>query len=196
MNKSKLPQNGSPLDDDMLRILDSNSVMSDAAWGLPENTSPLTRMTNIELHYRLPELLLMRVDKMTMAHSIEARVPFLDHRVVQAVFDLPVDWKLKNGLTKSLLKDAVQGLIPGDVIKRPKIGFGAPVSHWLKGKLGTVVEKEIKNSKLFLGGWFDMAYIQKMFDSHRAGEGDYGPNLWTLYNLSLWHNMWIEEDLI
>ncbi|UUQ63729.2 asparagine synthase (glutamine-hydrolyzing) [Pseudomonas fuscovaginae UPB0736] len=182
-----------PLDDSLLRVADSNVVMAAAAAMLPAgDIEQLRRMTQLELSYRLPELLLMRVDKMTMAHSIEARVPFLDHRLVEAAYAMPADWKLDGGRTKSLFKDAVRGLIPDRVIDRPKVGFGAPVAHWLRGEFGRRVEHEINQCALFKRGWFNLGYIRELFDAHRSGRGDYGTNLWALYNLAGWYDCWID----
>lgn len=182
-----------PLDDSALRIADSDAVMAAAAALLPAgNDEQLRRMTNLELAYRLPELLLMRVDKMTMAHSIEARVPFLDHRLVEAAFVMPEAWKLEGGRAKSLLKDAVRGLIPDRVIDRPKVGFGAPVAYWLKGELGRRVEYEICQCALFRSGWFNDGYIRNLFEAHRSGRGNHGASLWALYNLASWYDRWID----
>ncbi|OEC38128.1 asparagine synthase (glutamine-hydrolyzing) [Pseudomonas sp. 1D4] len=181
------------LDDSALRIADSDVVMAAAAALLPAgNDEQLRRMTNLELTYRLPELLLMRVDKMTMANSIEARVPFLDHRLVEAAFAMPEAWKLERGRAKSLLKDAVRGLIPDPVIDRPKVGFGAPVAHWLKGELGRRVEYEISQCALFRNGWFNDGYIRDLFEAHRSGRGNHGASLWALYNLASWYDRWID----
>ena len=88
-------------------------------------------MSYLDLNLRLPELLLMRVDKMTMASSLEARVPFLDHEVVSFALGIPDEVKLRNGILKAVLKNAVRGLIPDSVIQRPKQGFGVPVHEWL-----------------------------------------------------------------
>jgi asparagine synthase (glutamine-hydrolysing) len=181
------------LNDAALRVPDSNAIMEQAAATLPSDTrDQLTRMLNIELAYRLPELLLMRVDKMTMAHSIEARVPFLDHRLVGAAFATSERWKLDGGRAKSLLKDAVRGLIPDRVIDRPKVGFGAPLASWLRGDFGYKVEHKIATCALFKSGWFNPAYISRMFEAHRSGRGNFGINLWALYNLASWYDRWID----
>jgi asparagine synthase (glutamine-hydrolysing) len=195
LNKSAIDFGGSsgPLDDSLLRVADSNVVMAAAAAMLPAgDIEQLRRMTQLELSYRLPELLLMRVDKMTMAHSIEARVPFLDHRMVESAYAMPAHWKLEGGRTKSLFKDAVRGLIPDRVIDRTKVGFGAPVAYWLKGEFGRRVEYEINQCALFKRGWFNPGYIRELFEAHRSGRGDYGTNLWVLYNLAGWYDRWID----
>lgn len=183
------------LDDGALQVMDSYAVMALAAKTLVRPTTQLTRMINLELQNRLPELLLMRVDKMTMAHALEARVPFLDHRLVETVFDLPEEWKIVNGCPKSLFKDAVRGLIPDEVIDRPKTGFGAPVSQWLKGDLGKIAEEEILNCPLINAGWFNQEYIRKLFKAHRNGLGDFAVCLWTLYNLATWYRLWISKNV-
>ncbi len=181
------------IDDNAIRVFDSNAVMVEVGRGLDGlQADQLARMINLELAYRLPELLLMRVDKMTMAHSLEARVPFLDHRLVELAFGLPTTWKIVNRVPKAILKDAVRGVIPDAVIDRPKVGFGAPVAEWLKGEFGHRVESEIAVCALFKSGWFDSTYIRKMFQAHRSGHGNFATNLWVLYNLAGWYNRWIE----
>ena len=99
----------------------------------------LSRMTYSEFKLRLPELLLMRVDKIGMSASIEPRVPFLDHRLVEFTASLPMATKVTPGNPKALLKEALRGLVPDAIIDRPKMGFGAPMSEWLRGDFGRVV---------------------------------------------------------
>src|SRR6266545_6856306 len=93
-------------------------------------------MTYVDLNYRLPELLLMRVDKMSMGVSLEGRVPFLDHKFVELAMSIPASLKFKNGTLKYILKKAVRGVIPDELIDRPKQGFGVPVYEWLFDGLG------------------------------------------------------------
>ncbi|MDP3725339.1 MAG: asparagine synthase (glutamine-hydrolyzing) [Nanoarchaeota archaeon] len=158
---------------------------------LPE-ADMLTRMTYIDLKIRLPEFLLARVDKMAMAHSIETRVPFLDHRLVELAFQIPEALKLKNKTTKYILKQAVRGIIPDEIIDRKKQGFGAPVKEWLRGP---ATAKEftdiIFNSKIRERGFFDYASVQKLISEHQAGKADHTFRIWTLVTLSLWYDRWI-----
>src|SRR5205814_4710864 len=97
--------------------------------------SPLNWMTYLDLNLRLPELLLMRVDKMSMGTSLEARVPFLDHKFVELALSIRESAKIKNGVSKYLLKKAVRGVIPDELIDRPKQGFGVPVQEWFFDQL-------------------------------------------------------------
>ncbi len=115
--------------------------------------SPLNWMTYLDLSLRLPELLLMRVDKMSMAVSLEARVPFLDHKFVELAMSIPEAVKTRNGVLKYILKKAVRGVIPDELIDRKKQGFGVPVYEWYHTKFGEYLAKEMKefceNTDLF-----------------------------------------------
>ncbi len=152
----------------------------------------LTRATYIDLKIRLPEFLLARVDKMAMAHSIETRVPFLDHRLVELAFQIPEDLKLKNGITKYILKKAVRGIIPDEIIDRKKQGFGAPVKEWLKNP---AFSKEftdiIFNSKMRERNFFNYDEARKLVAEHQSGKRDNTFRIWTLLTLSLWYDRWI-----
>ena len=152
----------------------------------------LERMTYQELKLRLSELLLMRVDKMTMAASVEARVPFLDHKLVEFAMTIPREMKYRNGVTKHILKRALKGVIPDSVIGRKKKGFGVPVNEWMLDRLGGFVEERLLNSPLRRRELFDYGFIKKLLNEHRSGRTNYGFFLWSLLNLSLWYERWIE----
>jgi asparagine synthase (glutamine-hydrolysing) len=153
----------------------------------------LTRMIYNEFKLRLPELLLMRVDKVTMSESLEARVPFLAHKLVEFSMDIPMEWKVKNHTAKYLLKRAVEGLIPDEIIYRKKMGFGAPMSQWLKGDFGHQVQASLLNSGLLERGFFRRDYIENLFADHRSGRRDNSLYLWTLFNLTAWYDYWVEQ---
>lgn len=156
------------------------------------NADMLTRMTYIDLKIRLAEFLLMRVDKFAMAHSIETRVPFLDHRLVELAFQIPESLKLKNGTTKYILKKAVRGIIPDEIIARKKQGFGAPVKEWLKNPaLAKEFTDIIFNSKMRGRNFLDYNEVQKLISAHQSGKADNTFRLWTLITLSLWYDRWI-----
>ena len=104
---------------------------------------PLQWMSYLDLNFRLPELLLMRVDKMSMGASLEARVPFLDHEFVQLAMSIPEAAKTRGGVVKTLLKQAVRGVIPDAIIDRPKQGFGVPVHEWMQDRLGTLMQETL-----------------------------------------------------
>ncbi len=153
----------------------------------------LTRMIYNEFKLRLPELLLMRVDKIGMSTSIEARVPFLDHELVEFTMDIPMRDKVRGGSAKHLLKKAVRGLIPDEIIDRRKMGFGAPMTQWLRGDFGRRVEAELLSSPLLKRNWFNAAYIRRLCAEHRGGRRDNSLYIWTLFNLAAWYGYWIER---
>jgi asparagine synthase (glutamine-hydrolysing) len=146
-----------------------------------------------DLMVRLPELLLMRVDKMTMLSSIEARVPFLDHRVVELGMALPARLKLgsNGGRTKHIVKVAAEPLLGADVIDRPKKGFDMPLADWLRREpLGSWGAHTVLNSRLMRREIFDPAAVRAMFQAHRDGRADHGFRLWNLINLCAWAEQW------
>jgi asparagine synthase (glutamine-hydrolysing) len=149
------------------------------------------RMTYLELKLRLPELLLMRVDKITMATSVEARVPFLDHHLIEYAMGLPRDLKVKGQTGKHILKRALESILPADVLYQPKRGFGAPVREWFRGPEGGGLIGQLINSPIRERNFFDYSFIQRMADEHRRETRDWSANLWCLLNLSLWYDHWI-----
>ena len=152
----------------------------------------LEQMTYAELKLRLPELLLMRVDKMTMATSVEARVPFLDHKLVEFAMGIPRQLKYRDGQTKHILKRALEGIVPDRIIKSEKRGFGVPLDEWMLDRLGSFVEQSLFDSSLSRRELFDYGYIRQLLDAHRTRRANNSFFLWSLLNLSLWYDNWIE----
>jgi asparagine synthase (glutamine-hydrolysing) len=152
----------------------------------------LLQMIYQELKLRLPELLLMRVDKMTMAASVEARVPYLDHKLVEFAMSIPSTLKYHKGETKYILKRALQGVISNRVLKREKKGFGVPLEEWMRGPFGRFVEENIMNSSLRQRALFNYEFVSHLISEHRTGRQNYSFFLWTLLNLTLWYERWIE----
>jgi len=156
----------------------------------------LCRMIYNEFRLRLPELLLMRVDKITMSTSVEARVPFLSHRLVEFTMDIPMEWKIRGGEPKYLLKKAVEGIIPNDIIYRKKMGFGAPMSQWLSGVFGQRARQTVLGSALMKRGYFNREYISGLFRDHSSGRRDTSLAIWTLFNLTAWYEYWIHRPQV
>jgi len=148
--------------------------------------SPLHWMSYLDLNLRLPELLLMRVDKMSMATSLEARVPFLDHKFVELVMSIPAAVKIRNGELKYILKKAARGVLPPAILNRKKQGFGVPVYEWFYDRLGAYAEQKIRD----FGNrtdYFDPVALAVLLENGRRKD------LWQVLNFVLWHEMWIEE---
>lgn len=164
----------------------------DRLLALRPNADQLLRMIYHELKLRLAELLLMRVDKMTMATSVEARVPYLDHKLVEFAMTIPSDLKYHNGETKYILKRALGGVIPNRVLNREKKGFGVPINEWMVDRLGGFVEDALFNSSLRGRELFDYDFVKGLLAEHRAGRTNYAFFLWSLLNVSLWYDQWIE----
>jgi asparagine synthase (glutamine-hydrolysing) len=142
-------------------------------------------MSFVDLSIRLPELLLMRVDKMAMGVSLEARVPFLDHKFVELAMSIPQGVKMGGRETKHVLKQSLRGLLPDEIIDRPKRGFGVPVNEWLTGQLGKEIRKELMRFCAETG-IFDMKGVDKLLSSKSR------VRVWYLYNFALWHKHYIE----
>jgi asparagine synthase (glutamine-hydrolysing) len=150
----------------------------------------LQQVSFIELSNRLPELLLMRVDKFSMAHSLEARAPFLDRDLVSFAFSLPQHLKINGDGTKLVLKEAMRGILPEEVINRPKQGFRVPLPAWLGGELSGWAESLLFSSSLRRLDLFRFEYIDAMWKRHRSGVQDHSFDLWCLLNLSAWYEHW------
>ena len=155
------------------------------------NADFAARMTYLELKLRLPELLLMRVDKITMATSVEARVPFLDHHLIEYAMGLPRNLKVRGASGKHILKRALESVLPADVLYKPKRGFGAPTREWFRGPESKSLVKQLMNSSIRERNFFDYSFIQHLADEHAREAHDWSANLWCLLNLSLWYDHWI-----
>jgi asparagine synthase (glutamine-hydrolysing) len=153
----------------------------------------LSRMTYLELKLRLPELLLMRVDKITMATSVEARVPFLDHHLVEYAMGLPSELKVSGRTGKHILKRALESVLPHDLLYSKKRGFGAPIREWFRSTIGGGHGESLMNSRLRRRDFFDYDFIARMLAEHRSGKHDWSFHLWALLNLSLWYEHWIDN---
>jgi asparagine synthase (glutamine-hydrolysing) len=149
--------------------------------------SNLNWMTYMDLNLRLPELLLMRVDKMSMGVGLEGRVPFLDHKFVELAMSIPTTTKTNGGSLKYILKKAVRGVIPDDMIDRPKQGFGVPVYEWFFDRLGGEIRQEL-HSFTRETDFLDGPAVQAFLD-----EGQ-GPQAWYLYNFALWWREYIRGN--
>jgi asparagine synthase (glutamine-hydrolysing) len=144
-------------------------------------------MSYVDLNVRLPEMLLMRVDKMSMGVGLEARVPFLDHAFVSLAMSVPGRMKTRGGRLKHILKRAVRGLIPDEVIDRKKQGFSVPVQEWMLTRLGAAA-RETLSAFCRETDFFDFAAVESLLDRRDAN------HVWTLLNLALWWNHYVKED--
>lgn len=153
---------------------------------------PLSRIIDLELHNRLPELLLMRVDKMSMANSIETRVPFLDEDLVAFALQIPSRLKYKNKEPKYILKKAAEGIIPNEIIYRKKHGFCGSATNMLRPKIYNYAFERIMESKI-TKNYFDAKYIESIFQKHKTQQRFNSMKIWNLMNLAIWYDYWFER---
>jgi len=140
----------------------------------------------------LPNDLLVKVDIATMAVSLEARSPFLDHKVIEFAASLPEKLKLHGLTTKYLLKRVLRQLLPAENLGRRKMGFGVPIGHWFRGKLEPFMRETILSERALKRGYFKPEVVQKLVESHVRGERDHSHRLWTLLMLELWLQRFID----
>jgi asparagine synthase (glutamine-hydrolysing) len=155
------------------------------------NYNFIDRITNLELNHRLPELLLMRVDKMGMANSIETRVPFLDHKLVEFSLSIPSGLKYRNGINKYILKEAARGIIPNDIIDKKKKGFCGSASNMVGYDVIEYAEKLFSESEFFNNN-FNVKFVKTLLEHHKNSKVDNGVKIWTLLNFIQWHKEWID----
>lgn len=136
----------------------------------------------------------MRTDKITMANSVEARVPFLDHHLVEYALGVPRKFKVVGNTGKYILKRALEPVLPKDLLYAPKKGFGAPIREWFRAELGKLFEEHVLRSTMVSRDLFDYDLIKRMLDEHRSSKYDWSFHLWALLNLSLWYERWIEPQ--
>ena len=145
---------------------------------------PLDRALYVDVKTWLASDILVKVDRMTMAHALESRAPFLDHRVMEFAASLPPDLKLRGRRTKYLLKASQRHHLPASIIDRSKQGFNAPVSHWLAGPLHDLGRAATAHA--VLGDWFDPVAVDRLWTEHHARRRDHGLKLFGLTCLGLW----------
>ena len=154
---------------------------------------PLDRMLDADLRLWLPDDLLMKVDKMSMAASIEARVPLLDHPLIEWAAKLPDRFKVQGLEGKVLLKRLARRLIPREVVDRPKIGFTVPLAPWFRTGLRELLADTLLSPTCLGRGYYDPAVLRRTVEDHLAGRRDGSRELWTLLTLELWHRAYIDQ---
>ena len=162
------------------------SVENPVQFDAHPRTSALRRVLYYDQTSWLPDNLLERGDRMTMAASIEARVPFLDHRLAEFVSTLPDEWRVKGGTTKRVLREAARALLPADILTRRKIGFRVPVGEWLKGEMRDYLVEHLRSGRSLTRAWYDAKVLDRIIDQHASGRQAHDKLLWTLLNLEVW----------
>lgn len=157
-----------------------------------KHLDPVSRMQYIDMNLWMPGDILMKADKMTMAHSLELRVPFLDKELYELTRRIPVQYRLAEGTTKYIFRKAMEGIIPDFILNRPKLGFPVPMRDWLRGDQGELMVEQIKASGI--DSFINLATVEQMAARHRKGEGDYARRLWVIYVFALWHATYVQDQ--
>jgi asparagine synthase (glutamine-hydrolysing) len=158
--------------------------------GLP----PQSRMMRFDFETYLPEDVLTKVDRMSMAHSIESRVPLLDNEVIEFAARLPTHLKIAGTRRKHVLKKAAQRLLPASILERPKQGFGVPLAHWFKGELSGLFSDVLASPRTRQRGYFEPAFVDRLIAEHRSGRRDHNLRLWQLLVFELWHREYLDSQ--
>jgi len=152
----------------------------------------LNKITYMDIKARLPYYLLYKVDKMSMAHAIEARVPFLDYRLVEFSFKIPAKYKMGQG-GKYILKKVMKGKLPKEILKREKQPFLVPLNKWYEERLKELAPQIFEQSEIFKR-YFNIKAVNSIAKRYEKSKFYYGRQIWSLLSFALWHKLYIERD--
>ncbi len=155
----------------------------------------IDKISYTDINTYLPECLLVKMDIASMANSLEARSPFLDHKLLEFTATIPSSWKLGYGfITKYILKETFKDFLPKDIIKRHKQGFGLPIGKWLRYELKDFVKEILCSEKFIFRGLFNYKNIKVLLEKHFSGKEDHGYRIFALINLELWFRIFVDKE--
>jgi asparagine synthase (glutamine-hydrolysing) len=149
--------------------------------------SPLRDILYFDQTSWLPDNLLERGDRMTMAASLEARMPFMDHQLAAFVSSLPDQWRVHGRTTKRILRLAMQRVLPAAILERPKVGFRVPVNEWFRGSMRGYLIEHLTGQGSRTRDYYHPQVLQRYLDEHMSGQQNHEKLLWSLLNLEVWH---------
>ncbi|RKQ33462.1 asparagine synthase (glutamine-hydrolyzing) [Oceanobacillus halophilus] len=156
-----------------------------------QDIHPVLKMQYIDMHTWLTGDILLKADKMTMANSLEVRVPFLDREVFEVARSIPVDNKIADGTTKAILRKAAEGMVPEHVLHRKKLGFPVPIKYWLKNELYAWAKNIMIQSET--NQWINKAVVLSLLEEHAANHKDHARKIWTVLVFMIWHQIYMER---
>jgi asparagine synthase (glutamine-hydrolysing) len=160
---------------------------------VPTSSERLDHLLYLDSKTYLPGDILTKVDRMSMAHSVEAREPLLDHKLIEFAETIPASLKLRGSVGKHILKAAVRGLIPDEIIHRQKQGFGVPIRRWFNTELRELLYDTLTDRRTRQRGYFNQKAVDEILDEHRRCRRDNSTHLWGLLTLELWHRAFIDR---
>ncbi|WP_066063287.1 asparagine synthase (glutamine-hydrolyzing) [Neobacillus soli] len=152
---------------------------------------PVDRMQYIDIHTWMRGDILLKADRVTMAHSLELRVPFLDKAVFEVASKIPTSLKTVHGTTKYILRKAAEGVVPAHVLDRKKLGFPVPIRHWLKNEMNEWAKKIIRESNT--DHLINKTYVLRLLEDHCQGKADNSRKIWTVLMFMVWHQVYVED---
>ena len=165
---------------------DSSAAILEASFRAARADNRLDRTLYTDVNNYLAGALLVKADRMTMAHSLEARSPFLDHHVLELAARLPRRWKVRGRTTKRILRSAFADLLPPPLARRPKVGFGVPLGLWFRGPLRAFAEDLLLGQSAHTAEILQQSAVAALLAEHQSGKSDHGKRIWALLNLELW----------
>jgi asparagine synthase (glutamine-hydrolysing) len=179
-------------EDATVALLQSPSArLLEVSFASAQARNRLDRTLYTDIHNYLPGALLVKADRMTMAHSLEARSPFLDHRLLELAARLPTRWKVRGRSTKRVLRTAFADLLPAPLRRRGKVGFGVPLAAWLRGPLHDAARDLLLGSDARVDEFLKTDHIAELIRQNRDGTADHGKRIWALLNLECWLRQYV-----
>lgn len=171
---------------------EAEAIFRDYA-GRVDTGDPIDKLLYLDSKTYLPSDILVKVDRMTMATSLEARTPLLDQKLIDFVTTIPTGLKLNGLETKSIFKKAMEGIVPREILYREKQGFGVPINEWINSQLKDRIHDTLSDSRTLQRGYFNRSYIELLLDEHHKGRRDHSHSLWILWMLELWHRRFLDK---
>ncbi|PYS82036.1 MAG: asparagine synthase (glutamine-hydrolyzing) [Acidobacteria bacterium] len=182
--------------EDFRRLLPAGDLVALSFQGHAANVrtgEALDKLLYIDSKTYLPGDILTKVDRMSMAASLEARVPLLDHKLIEFVTRIPAALKMRGLETKHVFKRAVRDLVPAEILDRPKQGFGVPIEQWINHQLRGRIRETLGETRARQRGYVEPRYVQTLLDEHERGRRDHSTQLWALFMLELWHRTFVDS---
>lgn len=168
------------------------NLFSDIAGGLNSEDS-VNRLLYLDSKTYLPGDIMTKVDRMSMANSLETRSPLLDHELIEFAGRIPSSLKIKGSATKYIFKKAMEGIVPREILYREKQGFGVPINEWINAQLRDRIVSELTDARTFERGYLKRASVERLVNEHASGRRDHSHLIWGLWMLELWHRKYIDR---